>query len=441
MYRKKLGRWGLAKNLRRKEVIDILNRQSQKGCTNTVDGLSDGIAHGPQFQPVRIKQYLRRNRTVIERLHNEPISRFNQAPAGQLQDSEVLLRRLRTYIDSSISSGLWTLGPDGRCQSRHGSRGEEILLEAWGRFDTVIRFLSRSEDIAIFRILDPAFEGLHLVTVEETPRAFSFLSSALLSLHRYGRGDLVNVTLQYLCKTSRETLGASHHLTKIWEMVSKLNSEEGAALMGAMDVTFSALSAELKARLGSSNPFFASVCTDHFDAIICTKGELEKDVFLCQALSNFEAWQVPELQIRHQVTQRNLKCLDGKFDEAIQEAQSLIMSSTQNPVPRIWKYQSLGYIYRKQGKLQSALTWFTFAFNIAMEEVVAFSEEHWVQPILINLEDLSRQLGQHSQATWYKTLRGDRILRLVGQRAEPNPLPLPIRRYDPFENDAWFSGC
>jgi len=437
MYRKRLGQWGLAKNLRRVEVVDLLKGQSHKGCPDTVSDHSDKLTHAPQFQPERVKQYLRRNKKVMELLARmESIPRFGQAPAGQLQDSEVLLRRLSTYIDSYISTGSWTLGPDGRCQSRHGGQGEAILLEAWGRFDTVIRFTSRSEDVELFRILDPAFQGLQKVTVEETPRAFSFISSALLSLQRYGRSDLIRVTLDHLCRTSRELLGPDHQLTRIWETVSKLHHEDGA-LVGAMEVVFDALLNELAARLGNSNPFLASVCTDYFDAVICTKSESEKDVFLRRVLTDIDVDQAPELQVRHHVTQRNLKCLAGEFEEAFEVG----MLSSQNRLFTIWRCQLWRYVRRKQGRLHSAKFWFERAFNNVADEVLAFSDEHWVQPILINLEDVARELGFNIEEEQYRRIRRERIMRLVHGMSEPRPASQPIRRYDPFENDVEYMGC
>jgi len=130
---------------------------------------------------------------------------------GPLHNTETLLFHLKTYIDSSFSNGVWTIGSDGGCRSHLGSHGGIVLVEAWGRFPTIVQRMPRFEDVQILSILDPAFRSFRLATREETLRAFSFILSALLAIRRYGRNDLVGVLLRFLSTMSREVFGRHHH--------------------------------------------------------------------------------------------------------------------------------------------------------------------------------------------------------------------------------------
>ncbi|KAK4169704.1 hypothetical protein QBC43DRAFT_351772 [Cladorrhinum sp. PSN259] len=412
MYRKRIDSWGWKKNL----SIGDFHALRQTRADDNAPARTQ--AHRlEQYENYRRRRDARRQSLASEQpatcTHLVPQPLRSLQLTGPLHDTETLLSHLQRYIDSSITSGTWVFDPSGGCRSRHGGYVETNLVEAWGRFDTVIQFMSREEPVRIGEILTPAFDTLRLAISSGTPRAFSFILSTLFTLQPYQKSDtrgprnLVDLTLKHLSDTTYEVHG-EHHWDNPFERV------------------FEFLIRELAARLGSASPLVASVSVDFFDALFCCRTPSAQEHFIRGALERISKGHTvdaglvkvvgEELRVRRQAVLRNLYCEQGKFDEA--EALAY-----PNPFPSsmldIWQMQSLGHVKRHRGNLVDAKDLFYQAFKLA-ENLSSFKDEQWVQPILIDLEDICERLGQSSEAAGFKTIRADRVGRLIG--CSPSPI-------------------
>lgn len=433
MYRKKIYAWGWRKNLTNDEVRSVLHSQG---------GIPAGVKVPLRMQPRRIKQYIMRSKKASQLvLHGEPtgvavVPRARSLPlptnpmlAGGLRETATLLFHLRNYIDSSFTNGLWVMNSEGI-----GSRGETMLIEAWGRFDTVIHGMSRSEDVQVLEILNPAFHAFRLVICEETPRALSFILSALLTLRRYGQNYLIGVVLGFLCRTSREVLGPNHQIPKLWQMVSALTFDHEP---GLFEVVFELLVREFEPRIGAKNSLLASLFIDYYDALICsTKSAAEQERFLRQAVARVEGAEQhsptleaarAELQVRYRCAMRNLRIDEEDLDGA---EQITLLDAPSTKLLEIWQAQSIGYVKQRSGDFLGALQFFLKAFEIAEKETrLTFSQEHWVQTILANLEDISTSLGNCVDSQRFKRIRSSRVNRLIAptRRLDGTLLPTDIQ--------------
>jgi len=445
MYKKRLGNWDIRKNLKEPEVIVMLHA---KGRRNAENKESEFFVRGFKIHPKRLQQYLRRNKTAKARYEDgelpddaarayiisrtpSPGPSSGPAPAGPLRDTQLLLRHAKNYIDSSFATEVWAPHSDSTCRSRRGHRGERLLVSAWARFDTVLQSMWRLEDIEIFKILDPAFRGIRQAIREETPQCFSFILSALLVLRRYRSLDTIDlsvITLNYICKTSGDIFGPHHPMARLWAAVAELiRWDESYWFEGA----FNLFLRELEARLGKSNAILASIRADYFDALVCKRSTLEQEGFLRQALlessARAEYWSsgATELKIRHHCTLRNLKCLEKNFDEA---ERLTMMPFCPSHLVQVWQTQSLGHIKRRAGDFEGARQLFQQAFESA-EGRLSFEEEQWIQPVLLDLEDILRHLNKSSEADRFRDIRFDRVRQLVSPASEPvsyeSAMPLP----------------
>ncbi|KAK0622684.1 hypothetical protein B0T14DRAFT_151552 [Immersiella caudata] len=418
MYTTKFRSWSWRKNLHSDDVLEILQ--------TSPDGIST-------VHIQRLKQYLRRNGKAKQRFLDQATSREltgveeligTQLPqpslgltlTGPLQDTEIVLSRLRTYIDQCLSTGTWVINPDGTYRGRHGG-SEAILVEAWGRFDVVTQCLARSEDVPILDILDPAFCGLRLAIQKELPRALSFLLAALIALHRFNRSDLINITLGFLCNAGRDILGQEHPLPKLWRAIAQLPFADQYA---PFETIFSFLMRELASKFGYRSPLFASVAIDYFDGLMTAKSAEDQLAFLSEAFERMDVsgdspagsvWA--ELRIRHYTTLQNLSINQGRFEEA-EESFALDFILPPSRLLKIWRLQSKARVKEHSGKFSEAKELFLQAFDMSLEEGrLDFTEEHWVQPTLRSLEQISSGMGHHAESLRFRSIRFSRIHHLT----------------------------
>ncbi|KAK4442340.1 Clr5 domain-containing protein, partial [Podospora aff. communis PSN243] len=233
MYTSRFTAWGWRNNLTSDEVLETLHLSNIPAEINAGQ-IQERIVARSHVQHSRLENYIRRNgkakhrflagelpRGTIGALTHQARPTSGLSLIGPMQDTEDVLRCLKAYIDKCFFSGSWDTSPNGLSLDRQG--GDTTgLIEIRCRFDTVTLLTLWDEDAPILHILDPAFLGLRTVIQRDMPLAFSFILANLLTLQRWNSEVLIGITLEFLCKSSRQILGNQHPLSGLWKAVSRL---------------------------------------------------------------------------------------------------------------------------------------------------------------------------------------------------------------------------
>ncbi|EJT71608.1 hypothetical protein GGTG_10863 [Gaeumannomyces tritici R3-111a-1] len=480
MYKTRIKNWGLDKKFKAQEVLVMLQAKKERETENKD---TEFVVRGTKVDPRRMRRYLQRNKTVLDRFNDASLDTAQLPPPhcsrsgddcspsasptspqaqgrrgrtpttstavqvrtpspephptptlglpGPTRDTERLLFGVRAYMGGSFAAGTWFWDGSGRVQSRKGARGEALILDAWTRLEVVASGMATAEQVNVFDTLNPAFEAIREIVREEAPLLVSRMLRLSRKLALLGNRQLWAMLVDFIGAQTQRLLGSHHILLAIWQQFRDVDMGTDEEVL---DRAFMLIVAEFE-RTSCGSPINFGVMEtnrDHYDTVssLSRRRSLEaQEASLRQTLAltpHAVYGTLPALGLRHRmrITSSLLLCEKEEFERA----EALMLGSPFSEYDALGKWAIasqhgvLGHLYAHRGELDRSETEFLAAVAL-VEGVAGYGNESCCERMMANLERLYTFAQRPADAA---SMRDRRLQRLLSNTPQQSPQPDPV---------------
>lgn len=229
MYKTRLEKWGLVRNLKRSVISAILG-----GHCDSVGSMSKRLAGSTDIDTQKLRRNLRRHPELLAAASPEIRAALNligRTPSNQQpgigmcstgwnRDTELLLVAIRNYHRAHLTDGTWTWDQE-RCWN--ATRGREAYRTVWSIGNDItlaIRCMKASRKPAP-GIFNRAFAGIHRAIIDQHPDFTSCILTTLSRLWRHGHAEIARMLYSHIYAFSRLIFKSpSHPFVMVWRLIS-----------------------------------------------------------------------------------------------------------------------------------------------------------------------------------------------------------------------------
>ncbi|KAH8880266.1 hypothetical protein GQ53DRAFT_545244 [Thozetella sp. PMI_491] len=364
MYKSRFKRWGLWKNTRAADVVEIIRQKQQRDASQQP---GEYYLNGKQVDIGKVEAYLKRrrkqldaslmhlrigeNNTMVWRTPSPdiflscPSPNYLQSPTT-IKIGEDMFKAFRDYYEGQMSRGRWAFGPDTSAAlvNAEGSQGNRILMNFFQRFKSALPMLEDpvrdgAEGMKMLRI---CFAELPEVVQAEDPMMLYCILSLIRRIQSYPRSKFLLQELLNQLDAAASGLERDfpHPTRQLWKAIRDgLQAGDSYRPESAAPIIVDVLKRHLGAYHAKTIEWF---CLMTFMMDLTQEGKEARLRSLCDAMDNLGLFDE-----RHMGVRMNLIALIRKDPEKLEDAAQLALEVIDDPVrySELLKHPDTAYNY------------------------------------------------------------------------------------------------
>ena len=353
MYKSRFKRWGLWKNTRAADVVEIIRQKAQRDANQQP---TDFFLNGKQVDIEKVEAYIKRRRKQLNaglrnsRAGNPSNALVSRTPEpdifvtlpspsllsspGSIKFGEDTYKAFRDYFDASLSMGRWEFQSEQSSELAdvEGQAANKVLLDFYQRFKAAVPLIHDPEKTGGaegMKMLRICFAELPDIVRGEDPMLLYCILALLKRLHEYENTRFLAIQLARQLEalsaaTAQGENGQRHPMQCLWRtIVEGIESDEDYRPEEAAPIVIDMF----KRHLGAYHSMTIEWCTVN-TFLTNDSDEAKEDRLrsLCSAMDRLGTFDE-----RHVGVRMNLVAHVRKFPEKLDEAAGLVSEILDDP--------------------------------------------------------------------------------------------------------------
>ncbi|MCJ1410935.1 hypothetical protein MMC19_005023 [Ptychographa xylographoides] len=415
MYKKRFTKWSHDKNCKRKEMLAIIRKQTQRA---KVGKASQFRFHGKPIEQWMIDRYFRRNPQSLAAdalsaptppglecltaptspgLESSHIPSSPRTP-DVFEIPERIFSCLRDYISGSFENGTWILnstGTDLLTTIRRVGINQKLNALSYGSESAATLFAQKSYTEG-GKTLRVAFAGIEDILIAERPDTLRTMFPGIFALQR--TPEILLSLLRQCAKLARVVKPRSHPWVILFEHLSSLVSTD---LEDILRRAWRAVNDQLEIYTQITNITVLHYLVGYYIQFDDVDGFKRLESILRDEVRSMDALHGPSRSptIGLLVHQVELLLRQSKYAEAEETANDVLDRCSQNPNTFYYRAHCLctiAYIQLKNGRIDLAESNMRQAIKLYVS--YAGPNDPWVLGLFLKLEDWLRYWGKEESA-------------------------------------------
>ena len=336
MYKDRIRKWQVEKNIKGHEMKAIIRKQAQRSRAGKKSLFYLRNSQVPQHKVTRYRkamQMLSEEQALMLRAETPPGLICHTPPASPLIMPEILeiperiAKLVQDYVDGSFDSGTWSASESDIIMRTNTS--DSFIIALQGYVDMVVIHFQRGETSNAWRLLRMAMSSIEHIVSAEHPTTLEILASILLrSIHCLDALGVASIILKQFSAMSALILPKQHPFNQIFARLLRLDISH---LKSTIIVTEVSQSDRFSRRLGRFNwiTLGTQLMLMEWKSMAGVARPTDSSLTLLQAMElGLDASEPRLLFMRAELAVHYL--YEGSFIEAAKIAQSIIDLAIQN---------------------------------------------------------------------------------------------------------------
>ena len=231
MYKDRIRKWQIDKNIKGHEMKAIIRKQAQRSRAGKKSLFHLRNSHVPEHKVIRYRKAMKllsEEQALMLRAETPPGLVCHTPPASPLTTPEVLeiperiARLIRDYIDGSFDSGAWIISESEQAVSTKGSK--KFIYAFVEQCKTVENQFQGGETSYAYRILKMAMASIEHIVLEEHPATLDILAYIIFHLTFIQKmPGIVFTVLKQFSAMSAAILPKQHPFNQVFARLVRLD--------------------------------------------------------------------------------------------------------------------------------------------------------------------------------------------------------------------------